>query len=130
LQIFRFATRDPQRLVSLQSGVTEHKENFSVAGRRVENKTALLDGVDNRDPATGLFTASLSLDSLAEFNSNYTNADTNIDSSYGQNSAPLLAAITKSGANQYHGQASGSSVARVSTQTTSSPIEARCRVIK
>ena len=88
----------------LQSGVAEHKGNFSIAGRRVENKTALLDGIDNRDPATGRFTASLSLDALAEFNSDYTNADTTVGSSYGQNSAPLLAATSKAGTNHYHGQ--------------------------
>lgn len=99
-----FLDRDPQRLVTLQSGVTEHKGSFSIAGRRVENKTALLDGVDNRDPATGRFTASLGLDTLAEFNSDYTNADTTVGSSYGQNSAPLLSATSKAGTNQYHGQ--------------------------
>jgi carboxypeptidase family protein len=99
-----FLDRDPQRLVMLQSGVAEHKGNFSIAGRRVENKTALLDGVDNRDPATGRFTASLSLDALAEFNIDYTSADTSVSSSYGQNSAPLLSATSKAGSNQYHGQ--------------------------
>lgn len=97
--------RDPQRLVALQAGITEHNGRFSIAGRRAENKTALLDGFDNRDPATGRFTASLGLDSLSEFNSDYTNADTTVNSSYGQNSAPLLAAVSKAGTNKYHGQA-------------------------
>jgi hypothetical protein len=96
--------RDPQRLVTLQSGVTEHKGSFSIAGRRAENKITLLDGFDNRDPASGRFTASLSLDSLAEFNSDYTNADTTVNSSYGQNSSPLLAAVSRAGTNNYHGQ--------------------------
>jgi carboxypeptidase family protein len=95
--------RDPQRLLALQAGVTEHKGRFSIAGRRAENKTAQLDGFDNRDPATGRFTASLSLDSLSEFNSDYTNADTTVNSSYGQNSAPLLAAVSRAGTNEYHG---------------------------
>src|SRR4030095_14138838 len=95
--------RDPQRLVTLQAGVAEHKGRFSIAGRRAENKTELLDGFDNRDPSTGQFATSLSLDSLSEFNSDYTNADTTVNSSYGQNSAPLLAASSKAGTNQYHG---------------------------
>lgn len=96
--------RDPQRLLMIQPGVAEHKGRFSIAGRRLENKTALLDGFDNRDSATGRFVASLGLDSLSEFNSDFTNADTSINSSYGQNSAPMLAAAGKSGTNQYHGQ--------------------------
>src|SRR5712692_7632101 len=54
--------RDPQRLVALQPGVTEHRGRFSITGRRAENKTALLDGFDDRDPSTGQFTASLSLE--------------------------------------------------------------------
>jgi len=97
--------RDPQQLVMLQQGVTEHKGHYSIGGRRSENKTALLDGMDNRDPATGRFTASLSLESVSEFNADYTNADTTVNSSYGQNSAPLLSATSKSGTNNYHGQA-------------------------
>ncbi|HJZ68219.1 MAG TPA: hypothetical protein VKF81_08875, partial [Blastocatellia bacterium] len=52
--------RDPQHLVMLQQGITEHKERFSIGGRRPENKTALLDGIDDRDPVTGQFVASLS----------------------------------------------------------------------
>jgi|GEM_PF-2111117 len=95
--------RDPQRLLMIQPGVTEHEASFSIAGRRLENKTALLDGFDDRDSANGQFIASLPIDFL-EFNTEFTNADTSISSSYGQNSAPLLAAFGKSGTNQYHGQ--------------------------
>ena len=32
-----FLRRDPERLVTLQPGVAEHKGGFSIAGRRVEN---------------------------------------------------------------------------------------------
>src|SRR5215510_4072784 len=96
--------RDPQHLVMLQQGVTEHKERFSIGGRRPENKTALLDGIDDRDPVTGQFVASLSLESISEFNTDYTNADTTVNSSYGQNSAPLISANSRSGTNTYHGQ--------------------------
>jgi len=96
--------RDPQQLVMLQPGVTEHKGGVSIGGRRLENKTALLDSFDNRDPATGRFAASMSLDALSEFNSDYTNADTTVSSSYGQNNAPLLSAASKSGTNAYHAQ--------------------------
>ncbi|HSB09809.1 MAG TPA: carboxypeptidase-like regulatory domain-containing protein [Blastocatellia bacterium] len=99
-----FVDRDPQTLVALQQGVTEHAGSFSIGGRRTQNKTALLDGVDNRDPATGRFIASLSLDAVSDFNIDYTNADTTVGSSYGQNSAPLLEAASKSGTNDYHGQ--------------------------
>lgn len=99
-----FVDRDPQRLVALQQGVTEHRGRFSIGGRRIENKTALLDGVDNRDPVTGQFTASLNIDALSEFNIDYTNADTTVNSSYGQNSAPLVSATGRSGTNDYHGQ--------------------------
>jgi hypothetical protein len=96
--------REPESLVALQPGVAMHNGGFSIAGRRMENKTSLLDGFDNRDPATGLTSVSLSIDSLAEFNSQYTNADTGVTSNYGQNGAPLLASTSKSGSNQYHGQ--------------------------
>lgn len=96
--------REPQSLVALQPGVTAHNGGFSMAGRRLENKSALFDGFDTRDPATGLSSVSLGLDSLAEFNSDYTNADTSVTSNYGQNSAPLLASVSKSGTNQYHAQ--------------------------
>jgi hypothetical protein len=63
--------RDPQRLVALQSGVTEHKQDFSIAGNRLTAKTVLLNGFDNRDPVTGGFIASPSLSGLQEFNSDY-----------------------------------------------------------
>ncbi len=96
--------REPHSLLAIQPGVAWHNGGFSIAGRRVENKTSLLDGFDTRDPANGLSSVSLGLDSLAEFNSEYTNADTSVTSNYGQNSAPLLAAVSKAGTNQYHGQ--------------------------
>jgi hypothetical protein len=96
--------REPQSLLALQPGVSGHNGGFSIAGRRLENKTSLFDGFDSRDPATGLSTVSLGLDSLAEFNSDYTNADTSVTSNYGQNSAPLLSSMSKAGTNQYHGQ--------------------------
>jgi hypothetical protein len=97
--------RDPQRLVVLQSGVTEHKKDFSIAGNRLTAKTALLNGLDNRDPVTGGFVASSSLSALEEFNSDYSSADTSLDSQYGQLAGAQLSAITKGGTNVYHGQA-------------------------
>jgi len=96
--------RDPQRLITLQPGVAEHKGGFSIAGRRPENQTASLDGFDNRDPASGRFITSLSLDALQEFNSDYTNTDASVSSGYGQASAPQIAVITRAGTNTYHGQ--------------------------
>jgi hypothetical protein len=97
--------RDPQRLVVLQSGVTEHKKDFSIAGNRLTAKTALLNGFDNRDPMTGGFIASSSLSALQEFNSDYSSADTSLDSQYGQLAGAQLSAITRGGTNVYHGQA-------------------------
>lgn len=96
--------RDPQRLVTLRPGVVQHKGEFSIAGRRLQNKNAILEEFDSRDPASGRFTVSIGLDSLSEFNSEYTNADTSVTSNYGQNSAPLLSELSKSGTNKYHGQ--------------------------
>jgi hypothetical protein len=96
--------RQPQSLLTIQPGVAPHNGGFSISGRRVENKTSLLDGFDNRDPATGQTGVSLGLDSLAEFNSQFTNADTGVTSNYGQNNSPLLASVSKAGSNQYHGQ--------------------------
>jgi hypothetical protein len=97
--------RDPQRLVVLQSGVTEHKKDFSITGNRLTAKTALLNGFDNRDPVTGEFVASSSLSALEEFNSDYSSADTSLDSQYGQLAGAQLSAITRGGTNVYHGQA-------------------------
>ena len=96
--------REPQSLLVLQPGVAGHNGGFSIGGRRLENKTSLFDGFDSRDPATGLSTVSLGIDSLAEFNSDYANADTSVTSNYGQNSAPLLSSVSKAGTNQYHAQ--------------------------
>src|SRR6185503_2063938 len=95
--------RESYRLLTLQPGVAEHNGGFSISGRRLENKSWLVDGFDTRDQATGLGAVSLGLESVGEFNTNYTNADTSVSSNYGQNSAPLLSAITKSGTNDYHG---------------------------
>ena len=95
--------RESYSLLTLQPGVVEHNGGFSISGRRLENKSSLVDGFDTRDQATGLGAVSLGLEALAEFNANYTNADTSVSSNYGQNSAPLLSAITKSGTNDYHG---------------------------
>src|SRR5262249_52582291 len=67
--------------------------------------TALLNGFDNRDPVTGAFIASLSLNSTQEFNSTYRNPDSGLDSSYGQIAEGQLSATTRSGTNTYHGQA-------------------------
>jgi hypothetical protein len=97
--------RDPQRLVVLQSGVTEHKKDFSIAGNRLTAKTALLNGFDNRDPVTGGFVASSSLSALQEFNSDYSSADTSLDSQYGQLAGAQLSATTRGGTNTFHGQA-------------------------
>lgn len=96
--------RDPQRLIALQPGVAEHQDGFSIAGRRLENQTASLDGFDNRDPATGRFITTLALEALQEFNSDATNTDTSLSAGYGQTSAPQLAALTRAGTNTYHAQ--------------------------
>jgi hypothetical protein len=97
-------SRVPESLLAIQPGVTIHNHQVSIGGRRIENKSLSIDGFDTRDSATGLSTLSLGLDSVGEFNSDYTNADTSVISNYGQNGAPLAASVAKAGTNQYHGQ--------------------------
>jgi hypothetical protein len=94
--------RDPQRLIGLQPGVTDHSGSFSINGARPSDKALLLDGVDDRSSTGATFVAGISLDSLSEFNSAYY-ADTSVDSSYGLNRAPQLTAATNSGTNRIRG---------------------------
>ena len=97
--------RDPQKLIGLQPGVTDHSGVFSVSGARPSDKALLLDGFDDRSSRGGTFVADISLDSVFEFNSNYY-ADTSVDSSYGLNREPELAARTNGGTNHLHANVS------------------------
>jgi hypothetical protein len=94
--------RDPQKLIGLQSGVTEQSGVFSINGARPSDKTLLLDGFDDRNSRGGTFAAGISQDSVFEFNSAYY-ADTSVEPSYGVNRMPQLAAATNSGSNNVHG---------------------------
>ena len=75
---------------------------ISVNGQRARNNDFLLDGIDNNDQVLGLaFQGALrsTLDSLQEFRVVTTNG--NADA--GRSSGALVALVTKSGTNQFHG---------------------------
>ncbi len=95
--------RNPLQLAPLQAGVMPSGQvgPFSVNGQRAQSNNFLLDGGDSNDLAINIPDAvqGFSPDALQEFRilTNTYSAD------YGRNSGAIVALITKSGTNEYHG---------------------------
>ncbi len=95
--------RNPLALAPLQAGVMPAGQvgPFSVNGQRAQSNNFLLDGGDSNDLAINVPDAvqGFSPDALQEFRilTNTYSAD------YGRNSGAIVALITKSGTNEYHG---------------------------
>jgi hypothetical protein len=99
-------TRNPYELVLLSPGTSQTNAlgGITVNGSRERNNNFLLDGVDNNDTSVpgGLVTA-LGADpaSTQEFRV-ITN---NFNAEYGRNTGAIIDVVTKSGTNQFHGDA-------------------------
>ena len=97
------AGRNPLALAPLQAGVMPAGQvgPFSVNGQRAQSNNFLLDGGDSNDLAINVPDAvsGFSPDALQEFRilTNTYSAD------YGRNSGAIVALISKSGTNEYHG---------------------------
>jgi Carboxypeptidase regulatory-like domain len=99
--------RDPYQLVLLSPGAVSAMNNdggVSVNGQRDRNNNFMLDGADNNDTSVpgglgGISTANP--DSAQEFRV-ITN---NFDAEYGRNTGAIVDVVTRSGTNQFHGDA-------------------------
>ncbi len=100
-------TRDPYSLVLLSAGVEQTSSSlggFSVNGQRERNNNFLLDGLDNNDasvPGIPGGISGINPDSTQEFRV-ITN---NFLPEYGRNTGAIVDVVTKSGSNQFHGDA-------------------------
>jgi len=100
-------TRDPYELVLLSPGAQQTDSSlggFSVNGQRERNNNFLLDGTDNNDasvPGIPGGISTLNPDSTEEFRV-ITN---NFLPEYGRNTGAIIDIITRSGTNQFHGDA-------------------------
>ena len=107
IQDLPLITRDPYQLILLSPGVqqtTSALGGFSVNGQRERNNNFLLDGTDNNDasvPGIAGGVSSLNPDSTQEFRV-ITN---NFLPEFGRNSGAIVDIITRSGSNQFHGDA-------------------------
>jgi hypothetical protein len=101
-------TRDPYQLILLSPGVVQSNSpglgGFSVNGTNERDNNFLLDGVDNNDtdvPGVPSGLNALNPDSAQEFRV-ITN---NFAAEYGRNNGAVIQVITRSGTNDFHGDA-------------------------
>ncbi len=98
--------RDIYSLIPLAAGVSQQKgmmgydnENLRINGGRPRTDEYLLDGTTIEQPVWGGQAVSVSIDSIQEFRIE-TNA---LSAEYGKASGGVLAAVSKSGSNAFHG---------------------------
>jgi hypothetical protein len=100
-------TRNPYELVLLSPGTNQSVDGtggFSVNGSRDRNNNFLLDGVDNNDtsvPGIPIGVIAANPDSTQEFR---VITDT-FNPEYGRNTGAIIDVITRSGTNNFHGDA-------------------------
>jgi hypothetical protein len=100
-------TRNPYQLVLLSPGTSQTDSGnggISVNGARDRNNNFMLDGVDNNDTSVpggmgGVLTANP--ESTEEFRV----ITDNFNAEYGRNTGAIIDVVTKSGTNQFHGNA-------------------------
>ena len=95
------ADRSPTALIALGAGVTTHRDNFSINGRRTTDSSVSFAGLDVRDPATGGAVASIGLDALQEFT--YAN-NFEQDRTY-EPQKNDISVVSRAGSNTYRGTA-------------------------
>jgi hypothetical protein len=98
-------TRDPYQLVLLSPGAqSTDLGGFTINGQRERNNNFLIDGTDNNDagvPGSGGGVSTINPDSTQEFRV-ITN---NFLPEFGRNTGAIIDIVTKSGTNQFHGDA-------------------------
>ncbi|MDX6611410.1 MAG: hypothetical protein QOD75_596 [Blastocatellia bacterium] len=99
--------RDPNSLVLLAPGTVQTQSGlggFSVNGSRERNNNFMVDGVDNNDTEVPGIPGGLStpnIDATQEFRV----LTGNFNAEYGRNSGAIINVVTKSGSNDFHGNA-------------------------
>jgi len=109
MQDLPLLTRDPYQLILLSPGVIQSNNpsglnGFSANGASIRDNNFLLDGVDNNDtevPGAPKGLNALNPDSAQEFRV-ITN---NFSAEYGRNNGSVIQVLTRSGTNDYHGDA-------------------------
>lgn len=99
-------TRNPYELVLLSPGTSQTNAlgGISVNGARERNNNFLLDGVDNNDTSVpGGIGGVLSAD--PESTQEFRVITNNFNAEYGRNTGAIIDVVTKSGTNQFHGDA-------------------------
>ena len=98
-------TRNPYDFVAISSGATPANVRrgigFALNGQRAESGGFLLDGSDNNDPYNSGPGQIVPLDAVQE----YRLLTNNFTAEYGRNVGFIANAITKSGVNEFHGNA-------------------------
>ena len=97
-------TRNPYDLVAISGNVssadpTGRGAGFAINGQRAASTSVLLDGGENVDAFTATIGQSTPLDSVGEFRV----ITSNFSAEYGRASGGIVNAVTKSGANEFHG---------------------------
>jgi hypothetical protein len=100
-------TRNPYELVLLSPGTSQTNSSLggiTVNGARERNNNFLLDGVDNNDTSVpGGIGGVLSAD--PESTQEFRVITNNFNAEYGRNTGAIIDVVTKSGTNQFHGNA-------------------------
>ena len=100
-------TRNPYELVLLSPGTSQTNSRLggiTVNGARERNNNFLLDGVDNNDTSVpGGIVSVLGAD--PESTQEFRVITNNFNAEYGRNTGAIIDVVTKSGTNQFHGDA-------------------------
>jgi len=100
-------TRNPYELVLLSPGTAQANSGlggFNVNGARERNNNFLLDGVDNNDTSVpGIPGGALAAN--PESTEEFRVITNNFNAEYGRDTGAIIDVVTKSGSNQFHGNA-------------------------
>ena len=100
-------TRNPYELVLLSPGTASANSSlggFNVNGERERNNNFLLDGVDNNDTSVpGIPGGALAAN--PESTEEFRVITNNFNAEYGRNTGAIIDVVTKSGSNNFHGNA-------------------------
>jgi hypothetical protein len=100
-------TRNPYELVLLSPGTSQTNTSsagITVNGARERNNNFLLDGVDNNDTSVPGFIGGI-LSADPESTQEFRVITNNFNAEYGRNTGAVVDVVTKSGTNNFHGDA-------------------------